>query len=577
LTFILLALITGLMKGLSKIGDMLIGEILRNLYNIKEEDVEKALEIQKEVGGYIGQILIQTGTITERQLLDALSEQLKIPIFTSDDSIPIDEILSYVNDKLNINFIVKNGFVPIGIDHEKNVLSFITNQPLEYYVVEYIMKSIDYDLHLFLASERTLKETARLYVLSPREVSLQIEETPERLKDMAFEAPVIKFLNNLLSRAVELNASDIHVEPSDSRYRIRFRIDGVLHDVDFTTESFYLALVSRIKLLSGLDIAEKRLPQDGKFSTRIGSAFIDIRSSTIPTAKGEDVVIRLLYRSMLSYDLRNLGLMDDHYDVVKRIISNTYGMTLVTGPTGSGKTTTLYSMLTYLNNNEKKIITIEDPVEYQLEGLNQIQVKSEIGLTFANALRSILRHDPDIIMVGEIRDKETARISVQSALTGHLVLSTLHTNDAPSSLFRLLEMGIEDYLINASVIGIIAQRIIRLNCPYCSNEISISDDLLKQYHIEELAEKFRSISPGAHFMKGQGCPKCVGTGYRGRTSIFEIFEYDEELKETLLKNYSVTAITSSLAKRPYFRTLKEDGILKVIAGKTTLEEILRVA
>jgi general secretion pathway protein E len=557
---------------------MLIGELLKNLYSVRDEDIIKALEIQKEVGGYIGQILIQTGAITESQLINALSEQLKLPIFNNENSMPAEEILSYLKDKLNIDFIVENGFAPVNIDHEKRRLSFITNDPLKNFALEYIVKTIDYDIHIFLATERTVIEASKQFILSPKEdtVSLQIEESPEKLKDMAFEAPVIKYLNNALSRAVELNASDIHIEPSDSKYRIRFRIDGVLHDIDSVAESFYLALVSRIKLLSGLDIAEKRLPQDGKFSTRIGSALIDIRTSTIPTAKGEDVVIRLLYRSTLSFDLRNLGLRDDHYNLLKRTISRPYGMILITGPTGSGKTTTLYSILTCLNNSEKKIITIEDPVEYQLEGLNQIQAKSEIGLDFASALRSILRHDPDIIMVGEIRDKETARISIQSALTGHLVLSTLHTNDAPSSLFRLLEMGIEDYLINASIIGIVAQRIIRLNCPHCSADASISDNLIKQYGMKELREKFRSVSEVINFRKGKGCPKCAWTGYKGRTSIFEMFEYDEELKEIFLKNHSLSPIASSLINRPYFRTLREDGILNVIDGRTTLEEVLRL-
>jgi len=558
---------------------MLIGELLKNLYSVREEDIKKALEIQKEVGGYTGQILIQIGSITEKQLLHALSEQLKIPIFNNEDTIKVDEVLSYLQDRLNINFVVENGFVPVGIDHEKKLLSFITNDPLNNSVMEYIIRSIDCTPQILLAQERTITEASNLYSLASKEdtVSLQVEDSPEKLKDMAFEAPVIKYLNTLLNQAVELNASDIHVEPSDSRFRIRFRIDGILHDIDSVAENFYLAVVSRIKLLSGLDIAEKRLPQDGKFSTRIGSAFIDIRTSTIPTAKGEDVVIRLLYRGMLSFDLRNLGLMGDHYELLKRMISRTYGMILVTGPTGSGKTTTLYSILKHINNNEKKIITIEDPVEYQLEGLNQIQVKSEIGLTFANILRSVLRHDPDIIMVGEIRDKETARISIQSALTGHLVLSTLHTNDAPSSLFRLLEMGIEDYLINASIIGVIAQRIIRLNCPHCSSEASTSDDLIKQYGIEELRERFRTLSGEINFRRGKGCQKCAWTGYKGRTSIFEMFDYDEELKEMFLRNHSVSAITSSLTKRPYFRILKEDGMLKVMDGRTTIEEVLRVA
>ncbi|MDI6889835.1 MAG: GspE/PulE family protein [Thermodesulfovibrionales bacterium] len=558
---------------------MLIGEILLNLFGVKAEDINKALDIQKEVGGYIGQILIQTGTITETQLLQALSAQLKLPVLNSENSnSSTEDILSFVEDKLDINFVVENGFVPIGIDHQSRILSFVTNDPLKNPIINYVAKSMDYDIHLILAPEKTIKDLSKKYILDSMDgvVSLGVEESVERLKDMAFEAPVIKYLNSMLSRAVELTASDVHIEPSENRYRVRFRIDGVLHDIDSLKEEFYLALVSRIKLLSGLDIAERRLPQDGKFTTKIGSTFLDLRISTIPILKGEDVVIRLLYRGRLSFDLRHLGQMDDHYTIIRNMISKPYGMILVTGPTGSGKTTTLYSMLTYLNNDEKKIVTIEDPVEYQLGGLNQLQVKSDVGLTFASALRSILRHDPDIIMVGEIRDKETARISIQSALTGHLVLSTLHTNDAASSLFRLLDMGIEDYLINASVIGIIAQRIIRLNCPHCSTEDYLSEDIIKQYRIYEIHDKYRALIGNINFRRGKGCSKCVGTGYRGRTAIFELFEYEEDLKKIFIRMHSLEAIRDSIVSYPYFRTLRDDGILKVIDGRTTIEEVLRV-
>jgi type II secretory ATPase GspE/PulE/Tfp pilus assembly ATPase PilB-like protein len=395
---------------------------------------------------------------------------------------------------------------------------------------------------------------------------------------MAFEAPIIKYLNDLASRAVELNASDIHFEPSESQYRIRFRIDGVLQDIDTVKEDFYLALVSRIKLLSSLDIAEKRLPQDGKFSTRVGSTQIDIRVSTIPITRGEDVVIRLLYRGKLSFDLRTLGLMDDHFEIIKRMISKPDGMMLVTGPTGSGKTTTLYSVLVTLNDAERKIITIEDPVEYQLEGLSQIQVKHEIGFDFANALRSILRHDPDIIMVGEIRDKETAQISIQSALTGHLVLSTLHTNDAPSTLFRLLDMGVEDYLINASVVGVVAQRIIRQNCPYCTVEEELPESVVRQHRLHELFERFGSAiqQDRPTFRIGKGCKQCAGTGFRGRIAVFELFEHDEDLKEAFVRSVSLSSIASGLRDRTYFRTLREDGMLKVLSGQTTVREVLRV-
>ena len=559
---------------------MLIGEIFVNRYGLKKEDIGKALDIQKRVGGYIGQVLLQTGLINETQLINALSEQLKLPIFDKEDGkLSVEETISSLKDKLDVDFITKNNFIPIKINDKSNTLSLITNDPLNNSILDYIVKSVDYDIRILLASEHTIKNVFEQYFVDSSDgvVSLHIEESPERLKEMAFEAPVIKYLNNLVNRAVELRASDIHIEPSETRYKIRFRTDGVLHDIDSLKEEFYLALVSRVKLLCSLDIAEKRLPQDGKFSIRISSTVLDIRVSTVPTVGGEDIVMRLLYRERLTFDMRQLGQKEDHYKIIKEMVSKPYGIILVTGPTGSGKTTTLYSMLTYLNNNERKMITIEDPVEYQFEGLNQVQVKSDIGLTFASTLRSILRHDPDIIMVGEIRDKETAIISNQSALTGHLVLSTLHTNDAPSSLFRLLDMGIEDYLINASVIGIIAQRIIRINCPDCTSNDKPSKDILKQYNIPEIYDKFRSVMDnGMNFKRGKGCQKCVGTGYRGRTSIFEVFEYDEDLKEIFLKKHSLEAIKALLASRPYYRTLKEDGMLKAINGQTTIEEVLRV-
>jgi len=432
---------------------------------------------------------------------------------------------------------------------------------------------------LVLAPEGTVKELIRGYRGEPGRdfVSLDGEQDTAKLKEMAFEAPVVQFLNHLLSRAVELRASDIHIESSEHRYRVRLRIDGILHEKDVLEEQFYLAAVSRVKLLAGLDIAEKRLPQDGKFSTRIASHLLDIRVSTIPTVSGEGVVLRLLYREKLSFDLENLGMEADHRRMITDVIRRPHGMLLVTGPTGSGKTTTLYSMLTRLNSEERKIITTEDPVEYQLQGINQIQVKSEIGLTFAGALRSILRHDPDVIMVGEIRDKETAEISIQSALTGHFVLSTLHTNDAASSLFRLMEMGIEGYLINAAVTALIAQRIARRNCPFCTRPDEPPEYLLQECGVFEIMKRFAELIPGGPaYMKGEGCPQCAGTGYRGRTAIFELFDYTDDLREVFLKTMSLEALRQAVCANPGFRLLREDGMIKVIKGLTTIEEVLRV-
>jgi len=556
----------------------LLGQLLKNLFGVKEEDLNKAIDLQKEIGGYIGQILIQIGSITENQLMEALSRQFHIPLFNG-ERVEDEGLVAYLSDRLDYEFLIKNNIVPLKIDHDHKTLYAVTNDPLNYPVFDYVVKALRYHVSLSLTTEETIRDLSKGYFYEQGKdfVSLSMEEDTEKLKEMAFEAPVIKYLNGLLSKAVELRASDIHIESSEKRFRIRFRVDGILHDMDVLEETFYLATVSRIKLLSGLDIAEKRLPQDGKFSTKIASAFLDIRVSTIPTVRGEGVVMRLLYRERLTFDIKNLGIEGDYEELVVKLIANPNGILLVTGPTGSGKTTTLYSVLTRLNSDERKIITIEDPVEYQLEGINQIQVKAEIGLTFANALRSILRHDPDVIMVGEIRDRETAEISIQSALTGHLVLSTLHTNDASSSLFRLVDMGIEDYLINAAIIGLVAQRIVRRNCSFCSLDAKPPEDVLKEYHIHEISEKYGDLLDGGpKFTRGAGCPKCVGTGYRGRIAIFELFEYTDELKEVFLQKRSLESLKAKLQNSKGFRALREDGMLKVAKGLTTVEEVLRV-
>lgn len=560
---------------------MLLGEILKLRFGVDQEAIERALTVQKQVGGYLGQILIQQGIITETHLVQALSEQLAIPVFEM-ESYEVDRegVIIPLSQEVDLDFVVRNHFVPVLFDRKTNVVTFVTDDPLNNSVEEYLTKSTPYSAVVLLAGEREVRELSRTY-LGDRDanfVSLHVDDTPERLKELAFEAPVIKYLNNLLSRAVELRSTDIHIEPVGDKYRVRFRIDGILHDIESLEEAFYLATVSRIKLLSSLDIAEKRLPQDGKFSTKIAAIFLDIRVSTIPMVKNESVVLRLLYRERLTFDIMQLGMEADHAGTIIDLIARPYGILLVTGPTGSGKTTSLYSMLTRLNNTDRKIITVEDPVEYQIEGINQIQVKTDIGLTFASALRSILRHDPDVIMVGEIRDRETAEISIHSALTGHLVLSTLHTNDSPSSLFRMMEMGLEDYLLNAAVIGVIAQRIIRKNCPRCSDLFTLPDEVVKEFHLDPLYGSYGHLLGGeVVFKKGKGCPACAGTGYKGRMSIFECFEYTDDLKESFLKSHSLETLRETLRERHLFRTLREDGMLKVMKGLTTIEEILRVS
>ncbi len=558
---------------------MKIGEILVEKFGVKPEDIERALQIQKRVGGYLGQILLNEGVITEAQLLLALSEQLNIPIFNRE--LAEEESLSPELFKiLDLSYLIRNQWIPFNFNQEKEELSIITQDPLNFSVRNYLSQRLpSCKLNLYLADEATLQYYAKLYSAPAKDYkSLEVEESVEKLKEIAFEAPIIKYLNQLLTRAVELRATDIHIEPAGRTFRVRFRIDGILHEMDTLERNFYLAVVSRIKLLAGLDIAEKRLPQDGKIALKVAGTFLDLRVSTIPMVEGESVVLRLLYKERLSFDIKNLGLERDYEEILLRLINQPYGMILITGPTGSGKTTTLYSILTRLNSPDRKIITVEDPVEYQLEGINQIQVKPEIGLTFANALRSILRHDPDIIMIGEIRDRETAEIAIHSALTGHLVLSTLHTNDAPSALFRLIEMGLEDYLLNASIIGLIAQRIVRRICPKCAEPLP-REKLLQNYELSYLLERYSYLfsQNGVNPKRGAGCPYCVQTGYHGRIAIFELFEYTDELKELFVKTKSLETLRRILYEKYSFRTLREDGFVKVLKGITTPEEVLRVA
>lgn len=554
---------------------MKLGEILIHRFGVDPQDIERALELQKKVGGYIGQLLLSEGVITEAQLLSALSEQLGIPVFKKDDFEEIDT--ASINSQIDVNFLIKNKTVPIKINNDEIIC--LTQDPLNLSVQDYILKKTSFKPKFYLADEKTINYYAKLYKKEEKEyLSLDVEENIEKLKEIASEAPVIRYLNQLITRAVELRATDIHIEPLGGSFRVRLRIDGILHELETLEKNFYLAVVSRIKLLAGLDIAEKRLPQDGKIALKVASMFLDIRVSTIPTVEGESVVLRLLYKERLSFDITTLGLEEDHKNMLLNFISKPFGMLLITGPTGSGKTTTLYSLLTRLNSEDRKIVTVEDPVEYQLHGINQIQVKPEIGLTFANALRSILRHDPDIIMVGEIRDKETAEISIHSALTGHLVLSTLHTNDAPSALFRLIEMGIEDYLLNASIIGVVAQRIVRRVCRNCAEEVP-KEKIIKEYDLDSLVSRYENLicSDGFKPLRGRGCQNCVNTGYHERMAIFEVFEYTDYLKEIFIKTKSIEKLRKILKEEYNFRTLREDGFIKVLKGFTTPEEVLRVS
>ncbi len=395
----------------------------------------------------------------------------------------------------------------------------------------------------------------------------------EQLKDIAQEAPIIRLVNNYISYALETNASDIHFEPSREYLKVRFRIDGILHEIERLSKKVQPAILSRLKLMSNMNIAESRVPQDGKVLVEQDGLEIDIRVSSIPTIYGESIVLRLLKKDNQILNLSNLGMNEAQVTLFDNIIHKPYGIILVTGPTGSGKTTTLYAALKEINTSERKIITVEDPVEYQLEGINQIQVKAQIGLTFATALRSILRQDPDVLLIGEIRDFETASIAIQSALTGHLVFSTLHTNDAFSSFNRLIDLGVEGYLLASGIIASIGQRLVRNICPYCKEEVKVDDsyaELLNKLY------NFDILKYTDKLYKGVGCKKCANTGFRGRTAVYEILHYDDELKRELMKDKFDNDYVLKMAKDKGFKTMRDDGFLKVINGTTTIEEVLRV-
>jgi general secretion pathway protein E len=397
-----------------------------------------------------------------------------------------------------------------------------------------------------------------------------VQTHAEDLLNIANKAPVIKLVNKILFQAVHSRASDIHIEPYETNVRIRFRIDGVLHDVSELPKQHLQALLSRLKIMANLDIAEHRLPQDGQSRVKIAKDLVDIRVSVIPTSGGERMVLRLLDKSNSKLGLHEIGFSDDVLDSFRRLIQTPHGIVLLTGPTGSGKTTTLYAALNELNSEERNILTVEDPIEYQLPGIGQMQVKPKINLTFANCLRHILRQDPDIIMIGEIRDSETAEIAIQSSLTGHLVLSTLHTNDSVSAITRLIDMGIEPYLISSSVIAVMAQRLVRTICPQCKQPTPLSDEMLSAW-----SDKKKLSASDGQFYKGLGCENCLQTGYLGRTGIFELLIVDDDVKELITKCSSTHAI-KELAGKKGMSTLREDGLHKALAGQTSLEEVCRV-
>ncbi len=560
-------------------GKSSIPEILLRETPLTEAELTEALEIQKEKSGKLKEILVRLNYLKEEDFLKALSKWLGIPYLA--ELSPI-EIAPELIAKVPINFAKKYEVLPLSKDGEE--VTVATSDPMNTFPLDDLSLLLKCRVQAVAATSQQIlttinqvydraSDSAERMMDDLNEQSLDgmagVLEEPEDLLDVTDEAPIIKLVNSLLFRAVKERASDIHIEPFEKDLSVRFRVDGVLHEVIRPPKRIQSSITSRVKIMGGLNIAEKRLPQDGRIRLKIAGKDIDIRLSTVPTSFGERVVMRLLDRSSILLGLDDIGFLGDKLERMERLIRRSNGIILVTGPTGSGKTTTLYAALSRINSPDKNIITIEDPVEYQLKGIGQIHVNPKIDLTFANGLRSILRQDPDVIMVGEIRDTETAGIAIHASLTGHLVLSTLHTNDAPGAITRLIDMKIEPFLISSSVVAIIAQRLVRLICPDCREEFTPT-----KAELSELSLKREELEGKAIF-RGKGCSDCMGTGYRGRTGIYELLLVDDRIRSLILKNSDSNTIKREAIKRG-MHTLRIDGSRKVIEGITTIEEVLRV-
>jgi type II secretion system protein E len=552
-----------------------LGTLLVQEGSITQSQLDQALAEQRRRNHTrrLGEILVEMRAISETNLLTILSKQLECPVVDLVADPPSPEALQVVPSE----FALRHQLVPLRqTDH---TLIVAMADPLDVQSMDDLRLLTGYRVEPRLASPTDIRRAVEQFYMSQmlQDVREQEQAAAEEesldiadLQKMAREELVIQMVNLIINQAIQDRASDIHIEPFERELRVRYRIDGVLHEVNAPPKRFHPAIVSRIKILSDMNIAERRLPQDGRMRIRAGGRQIDLRISTVPTLFGESVVMRILDKQTAMLGLWELGMQGAMFDRFHRLIQEPHGIILVTGPTGSGKTTTLYAALNEIYSDEKKIITIEDPVEYQLSGINQIQVHPQIDLTFANGLRHIVRQDPDIIMVGEIRDRETVEIAIHAALTGHLVFSTLHTNDAAGAISRLLDMGAEPYLVASSLIGSIAQRLVRINCPHCKgpiaekplvlNEIGITPEMLQEHTL----------------MAGSGCPECRGVGFRGRTGLFEMLTIDDNIRQMIVRREPANVIKQYAIQKQGMVTLLQDGRNKVLEGKTTVKEVLRV-
>ncbi len=558
---------------MNRLGDWLVAA-----GKLSEADLQRAIQVQKLSGGKLGSILIRLGMVAERDIASIQVERFGYRLVTPDDypdAAVLDEGL------VSPLFLREQHVVPLADDGERLQVAML--DPSDDYVLRSLELATGRRVEAALALSSELENAyERLYGAGAAKASedeVEAEEAGlganlddvERLRDMASEAPVIRLVNTIFSRALESRASDIHIEPFEHTLLIRFRIDGVLQEIEAPSAQMAPAVISRLKILSRLNIAERRLPQDGRIQLRMQGRAIDLRVSTVPTLHGESVVMRILDKQSMSLELESIGLSERVLGDFKSVLERPNGIFLVTGPTGSGKTTTLYAALNRLNTVDRKILTVEDPVEYQIQGVNQIQTASKVGLDFASALRSILRQDPDVVMIGEMRDKETAGIAIQAALTGHIVLSTLHTNDAPSGITRLLDMGMEDYLLTSTINAIMAQRLVRVLCPHCKQPETLGDE-----EIEHMGVRAFCPAGPVRVWRAVGCEACAHTGYRGRMGIHELLVMNDEVRNLVLQHASSEQIYRT-ARQHGMRSMFEDGFLKALDGLTSVPEVLRVA
>ena len=555
-----------------------IGEILIERGKLDAAGLERALRLQAESGGEkLGALLVTLGVCAQRDVAEALAQQLGLPLV---DSALYPEF-PILEERVSARFLRESRALPVREDEAELVLAMA--DPTDEYTINAFEMVTGRAVRPMVAIPTELEAAMeRLYGagksalgqivgdVETRVDELAFDADVQQLKDLASEAPVIRMVSLIITNALETRASDIHIEPFENRLIVRYRIDGVLHEVESPPRRLSAAVISRIKIMASLDIAERRLPQDGRIRLRVQGKEIDLRVSTVPTMHGESVVMRILDKGGVALDFARLGFEDDTLKLFLDVLLQPHGILLVTGPTGSGKTTTLYTALDRLNQPDVKILTVEDPVEYQMAGINQIQVKPQIDLTFANALRSIVRQDPDVIMIGEIRDLETAQIAVQSALTGHLVLSTVHTNDAPSTVNRLLDMGVEDYLLTSTIIGILAQRLVRTLCPLCKEPYEALPELVEQMHLR----KFVPDGP-ITLWHAKGCSGCSQTGYTGRISILEMLPMTDALRSLVMRHATATELRAQALSEGML-AMYDDGLRKALRGVTTFEEVLRV-